>query len=68
MEGFSTYSASDIRGMSMSEYADFRDQLFSANYNMLWAGESYEYYLEKYVETGDEIYMARMLEKVTEES
>ncbi len=68
MDGYRPIYVEDIQAMSMAEYAKLRNELFMGNYNLLWGNESYEYYLEKFVETGDPIYMDRMLEKVTEES
>jgi hypothetical protein len=58
------YTAEDIQNMSFSEYAGLRNIIYAQTYGILWSRESYDYYLSMYVETGDEIYLERMLEKV----
>ena len=65
MEDFKRYYiVEDIQNMSISEYAGIRTTLYEQNNIILWGTQSYDYYLSMYVETGDEIYLERMLEKV----
>ncbi len=58
------YTVEEIQGMTMAEYAAVRTSLYSQAYGILWNRESYDYFMNMYVETGDEIYLERMLEKV----